>query len=184
MLDNFIRDLQLLRKADSLIGRLWFEIMARRFGLFVLSGLVAVFGLGMTNIAGLNALQASVGSLWAAVIVAIADFVLAAIIGLVAKHSKPGIELELAFDARKTAVDALQADARDVRVSIDALVQEIRDVKDTVEGFVHNPLDTAVQNLLIPAATSIINGLRSKKDRRKKEAMALPFQRAGSSRGK
>jgi hypothetical protein len=32
-------------------------------------------------------------------------------------------------------------------------------------GFVQNPLDAAVQNLLIPAATSIIKGLHSKKDR-------------------
>jgi hypothetical protein len=36
--------------------------------------------------------------------------------------------------------------------------------KDLIAGFIQNPLDAAVQNLLIPAATSIIKGLHSKKD--------------------
>jgi hypothetical protein len=110
-------------------------------------------------------LQASLGLVWAAVVVAIADFVLAAIVILVARNSEPGPEIELALDARKTAIEAIQAGALDLKVTIDAFGQEIRDAKDTIAGFVQNPLDAAVQNLLIPAATSIIKGLSSKKDK-------------------
>ena len=164
MIDDLIRDLQVLWKADSLIGKIWFNFVARRFGLFVFAGLIAVFGLGMINIAGFYALQVSVGSVWAAVIVAIADFVLAVIIMLVARNSEPGSEMELAFDVRKMAIDAIQTDARDLKVTVDALGQEIRDAKDTIAGFIHNPLDAALQNLLIPTAVSIIKGLRSKKE--------------------
>lgn len=164
MIDDFVRDLHLLRKADSLIGTIWLKVMARRFGLFVFAGLIAVFGLGMTNVAGFYALQASAGPVWAAAIVAIADFVIATTVMLVARNSEPGSEIELAFDVRQMAIDAIQADARDLRVTIDALGQEIRDAKDTIAGFVHNPLDAAAQKLLIPAAISIIKGLRSKKD--------------------
>jgi hypothetical protein len=68
------------------------------------------------------------------------------------------------LDARKTAIEAIQAGAGDLKVTIDAFGQDIRDVKDTIAGFVQNPLDAAVQNLLIPAATSIIKGRSSKKD--------------------
>jgi hypothetical protein len=123
-----------------------------------------VFGLGMANVAGFYALQVSVGPIWAAVIVAIADFVLAAIVMLLARNSAPGPEIELALDVRKMAIDAIQADARDLKVTIDALGQEIRDAKDAIAGFVHNPLDAATHKLLIPAAISIIRGLRSKKE--------------------
>ena len=60
MIDNLIRDLQVLRKADLLIGRIWLNVMARRFGLFAFAGFIAVFGLGMANVAGFYALEASV----------------------------------------------------------------------------------------------------------------------------
>jgi hypothetical protein len=72
--------------------------------------------------------------------------------------------MEQALDARKTAIEAIQASAHDLKVTIDAFGQDIRDAKDAIAGFVQNPLDAAVQNLLIPAATSIIKGLHSKKD--------------------
>ena len=164
MIDDLIRDLQLLQKADSLIGKIWLKVMARRLGLFAFAGLIAVFGLGMTNVAGFYALQTSVGLVWAAVIIAVADFVLVAIVILVAKNSEPGPEIELALDVRKMAIDAIQADAAGLKVTIDSFGQEIRDTKDTIVGFVNNPLDSAMQKLLIPAALSIIKGLHSKKN--------------------
>ena len=164
MIDDFVRDLHHLQKADALIGKIWLKILACQFGLFLFAGLIAVFGLGMTNVAGIYAFQASLGPVWAAVVVAMADFVLAAIVILVARNSQPGLEIELALDARKTAIEAVQADARDLKATLDGFGQDIRDTKDLIAGFVQNPLDAAVQNLLIPAATSIIKGLHSKKD--------------------
>jgi len=164
MFDDLVRDLHVLGKADSLIGKIWLKVMARRFGLFVFAGLIAVFGLGMTNVAGFYALQPLVGPVWAAVIISIADFVLAVVVILIARNSEPGAEMELAFDVRKMAIDAVQADAADMKVTIDALGQEIRDAKDTIAGFVNNPLDAAMQKLLIPATLSIIKGLHAKKD--------------------
>ena len=164
MIDDLVQDLHLLRKADSLIGKIWLRVIARRFSLLIFAGLIAVFGLGMTDVAGFYALQGPMGPVWAAVIVAIGDFVLAAIVLLVARNVEPGPEIELAFEVRKMAIDAIQADARDLKVTFDTFGQEIRDVKDTIAGFVHNPLDAATHKLLIPAAISIIRGLRAKKD--------------------
>jgi hypothetical protein len=164
MIDDFVRDIHDLQKADALIGKLWLKNLACQFGFFVFAGLIAVFGLGMANVAGFYALQASSGSVWAAVVVAIADFVLATIVVLVTRNSKPGPDMERALDARKTAIEAIQASARDLKVTIDAFGQDIRDAKDAIAGFVQHPLDAAVQNLLIPAATTIIKGLSSKRD--------------------
>lgn len=163
MVDNLVRDLQMLRKADFLIGKIWLGILARRFGLFAFAGLIAVFGLGMANIAGFYALQVSAGPVWGATIVAIADLVVAALVLLAAANARPGPEIELAFDVRKMAIDAIQADARDLKLTVDAFGQEIREVKANIVGFAHNPLDAAAQKLLIPAVLSIIKGMRSKK---------------------
>jgi hypothetical protein len=163
MIDNLVRDLQVLRKADFLIGKIWLGVLARRFGLFVFAGLIAVFGLGMANVAGFYALQVSAGPIWGAAIVAIVDLVIAAVVLLVAANARPGPEIELAFDVRKMALDSIQVDARDLKLTIDALGQEIREVKANIVGFAHNPLDVAMEKLLIPAALSIIKGMRSKK---------------------
>ena len=164
MIDDLFRDLRDLQKADALIGKILLNVLACRFGLFVFAGLIAVLGLGMTNLALFYALQDSLGPVWAAAVVAIADFVLAAIVTLVARNSQPGPDIKQALDARTTAIEAIQARTRDLKATIDGFGQEIRDAKDTIAGFVQHPLDAAVQNLLIPAVTSIIKGLHAKKD--------------------
>jgi hypothetical protein len=161
MIDNLVRDLQVLGKADSLIGKIWLNVMARRFGLFALASLVAVFGLGMANVAGFHALQ-SWGPVWAAAMIAGADLLLALIIVLMGRSIQPGPEIEFAFDVRKMAIEAIQTDSRDIKETVDSLGQQIRQTKDTIAGFVHHPLDTAAEHLLVPAVLSIVRGLRSK----------------------
>ncbi|HWM45849.1 MAG TPA: phage holin family protein [Xanthobacteraceae bacterium] len=164
MIDNVVRDLQVLWKADALIGKIWLNVIARRSGLFAFAGLIAVFGLGMANVAGFYGLQPSWGSVWAATMVAAADFVLAAVIALLARSAKPGPEIELALEVRKMAVESLQADTRDLKITVDMLGHDMRQAKDAIAGFVHNPLSVATDKLLVPAALSIIRGLRAKKD--------------------
>jgi len=163
MIENLVRDLQVLRKADFLIGKIWLNVLARRFALSAFAGLIAVFGLGMANVAGFYGLQLSVSPVWAAAIVAVVDLLIAALVLLIAANSRPGAEIELAFDVRKMAVESIQTDARDLKLAVDSLVHEIRDAKANLVAFTHNPLDVAAQKLLVPAALSIIRGIRSKK---------------------
>jgi len=163
MIDDLIRDLQLLWKADSVIAKIWAQVMARRFGLFALAGLIGVFGLGMANVAGFFGLQASLGSVWAAAVVALADFVLAGLVLLLGRTARPGAELELALDLRRIAVESVEADAQDLKETVDALGQEIRHTRESIASFIHHPLDAATEKLLIPAALSLFRGLRQKK---------------------
>lgn len=163
MIDNLVRDLRVLRKAESLIGRIWVTVIARRIGLLAFAGLISVFGLAMGNVAGFYALQPSVGPVWAAAIASIVDFALTAIVMLLARSAAPGPELDLALEVRTMAVEAIQADAGDLKATIEALGREIREARDSIVGFAHNPLDAAAQKLLIPAAISLIKGLRSRK---------------------
>jgi hypothetical protein len=164
MIGSVVRDLQVLWRADTLIGKVWVDVIVRRVGLMAFAGLIAVFGLGMSNVAGLYALQPTVGPVWAAGIVAAIDFALGLIVLFFARlFVGPGREIELAFDVRKMAVEALQVDAHELKLAVDTLGQEIRSVKEALVDFAHNPLDIAAQKLLIPATLSIIRGLRSRK---------------------
>ena len=164
MIDHLVRDLQVLRKADFLIGKIWLNVLARRMALFSFAGLIGLFGLGMANLAAYNALQPAIGVIWAAGVVAVADFAIAVVVLLVASKSQPGPELDVAFEVRRTALESIHEDARDLKLTIDALGQEIRNVKANITSVVHNPLDVAAEKLLIPAALSILRGLRSKKE--------------------
>lgn len=162
MIDGLVRDLQVLWKADTLIGKIWVDVVARRIGLLAFAALIATFGLGMANLAGWYALQPPVGAVWAAAIVAVVDFALGVIVLLLSSRVAPGPEMELALDVRGMAIEGLQADAQELKLAIDALGQEMRSAKETLIGFAHNPLDTAAQKLLIPAALSLVRGLRSR----------------------
>jgi hypothetical protein len=165
MMDHLIRDLQILRKADFLIAKIWLNFVLRRFGLFAFAALIALFGLGMANVACFYALQAPVGAMWAAGIVAAADLVFAAIVLLIASRSNPGPELDLALEVHSMAAESIQVDARDVKLMFDSWGREVREAKMTIAQFVHNPLNLAAQKVLVPAALSIVRGLRSKKER-------------------
>ncbi len=163
MMDDLMRDLQVLWKADSLIGRIWLNVIARRLGLLVFAALIAVFGLGMANVAGFYGLQPAYGFVWSAAIVAIVDFVLAALVLWLASRAQPGHDLELAHEVRKMAMASLVSDTGDVRLAVDSIRQDIQQTRDTIAGFVQNPLNAATERLLVPAALSLLRGLRSKK---------------------
>ena len=53
MIDHLIRDLQDLRKADFLIGKIWPIVLVRRAALFAFAAVIGVFGRGMVNVASL-----------------------------------------------------------------------------------------------------------------------------------
>lgn len=164
MIDNLVRDLQVLWKADALIGKIWLNVMARRLGLFAFAGLIAVFGLAMANLAGFYALLPFWGPIWAATLISSADVVLATLIVLLGRSAEPGPEIGLALDVRKMAIESLETDTRDLKVTVDGLGQNLREVQATVAGFVRNPMGAATDKLLVPAALSLIRGLRSKKE--------------------
>ena len=153
MFEDFVRHLQVFSKVESLIARIWLTLLMRRFAVFALAGLIAVFGLGMADLAAYLWLQASLGPVWAAVIVALADFVVAAILAAYGAQAGPGPEMELATELRSMALDSLQADARALEA----------DIKNVVAGFITNPLDAAAHKLLLPAVVAIIRGLRARR---------------------
>jgi len=163
MFDDFIHHIQVLSKVDSLIARIWLAAMARRFTLSALAGLIAVFGLGMADLAAFFQLQTSLGNVWAAAIVAAADFIIAALMAFYAGRAKPGPELEVAMEVRGLAIKSFQEDAHELEAGAQAFMQQARDAKNTLAGLVSNPLDAAAQKLLLPAVIAVVRGLRRRR---------------------
>jgi hypothetical protein len=67
--------------------------------------------------------QASLGAVRAAAIVAAVDLLIAAIGLLVGSNSRLGPEIDVAFEVRKMAIEAIQADARDLKLTFEGIGQ-------------------------------------------------------------
>ncbi len=152
MIEAFVRDLQALRKADILIGKIWLQVLLRRFGLALFAALIGVFALGMLNVAAFLGLQPGLGPVQAAALVAVGDLVIAGLVLLLAVRTRPGPEIELAQQIRTMALDQLQADAGALKAGMTQLV--------------HDPLDAAAQRLLVPAVLGLLRHLRGRRESR------------------
>jgi hypothetical protein len=160
-MENLIRDVRILFKADRLIADVWFGVLLRRSGLRAAGAVIAAFALAMANLAGLLGLSHLVGMAWSASIIAVMDGALAAAAFLLASQSKPGSELELAQDVRRMALDALTVDSQELQTTIAAVRDDIRSAKLAVTGLVHRPIDLATEALLIPLVRSLVKSLTS-----------------------
>jgi hypothetical protein len=58
---------------------------------------------------------------------------------LVGHNSRPGPEIDLAFEVRKWPSSRFQADTRDLKRIVDDLGRNIQDARATVAGFVQKP---------------------------------------------
>jgi len=135
-MERLSRALRALARADTLIVTIWLSVAAKRGVLLALAALAATVGFAMLDVAGYFALEPHVGPLWAALIVAGADFLVAAVLALASTFVKPGRDLELATELRDHAVEQLA-------------------------GLVANPVGAAGQALVGPLTSILMQVLRS-----------------------
>lgn len=135
-MEKLSRALRALARADTLIATIWLAVAAKRGLLLALAALVAALGVGMLDVAGYFALEPHIGPLWGALSVAVGDFVVAALLALVASFVRPGRDLDLALELRENAVEQLSALAA-------------------------NPVDLAGQALIGPLTSIVLRTLRS-----------------------
>jgi len=147
-----LRHLRVLWRAERIIAEARLRIALRRSMLFAFAGLIAVFGLGMLNVAAYFFLAAYWGSVWAAAAAALGDFVIAVVVVAVALAVRPGPELPAAIELRDVSMQGLEAELAPLQDRFTWLSRAARD-----------PFDTVLPAILIPLITSIVRGLRKSK---------------------
>jgi hypothetical protein len=152
VLQRIFRHARALWQVEGTIAHARFGLTMRRTVLYAMAGLIAVFGLGMLNVAAFFAFQSSWGPVWAAVAAALGDFLVAAIVAVVALTAKPGPHLNAALDMRQSALDG-----------IDAEIATLQHPFAWLSRGAHSSIDAALPAILIPLATAIVRGLRRKK---------------------
>jgi hypothetical protein len=152
VLQRIFRHVRDLWRVEGTIAQARFGLTMRRSVLYALAGLIAVFGLGMLNVAAFFAFQSWWGPVWAAVAAAIGDFAVAAVVAAIALTAKPGAHLDSALETRQSALDG-----------IDAEIATLQHPLSWLSGTARSSIDTALPAILIPLVTAIVRGMRRKK---------------------
>jgi hypothetical protein len=147
--ENIVKNLRVLWRADRVIAEIRMRHMLIGLGLRAFAALIAAFGLLMLELSAYFALVQVWSAIIAAAILGGVNFVIAAILFMIAARPPAGRELELASEIHNSAVDALQIEARAVQSQF--------------SGMVHHPLNSALPMLLVPLITIIVRSLKKPK---------------------
>ena len=147
--ENIVKNLRVLWRADRIIADIRMRHMLIGLGLRAFAALIAAFGLLMLELSAYFALVQIWSAIIAAAILGGVNFVIAAILFMIAARPPAGRELELASEIHNSAVDALQLEARAVQSQF--------------SGMVHHPLNSALPMVLVPLITIIVRSLKKPK---------------------
>ena len=144
--ENVVKNLRVLWRTDRIIADIRMRHLLVGLGLRAFAALIAAFGLLMLEMAAYFALVQIWSAIYAATILGVVNFVIAAVLFVIAGRPPAGRELELANEIHDSAVDALQIEARAVQSQLFGIVQ--------------HPLNSALPMLLVPLITIIVRSLK------------------------
>jgi len=143
--ENVVKHLRALWRTDRIIADIRLRHLLIGLGLRAFAALIAAFGLLMLELSAYFALVQIWSAIAAAAALGAINFVIAAILFLVAGRSPSGRDIELANEIHGASIEALQLEARALQAQ--------------VTGAVHHPLST-IAPVLVPLIAIIIKNMQ------------------------
>ena len=162
-MNRISRNLSLLWRTESLIVQRRATAVRKQMGLLAVAGLVAIFGLAMLGIAAFFALKPFVGEASAALIVGVADLLIAALLALLAANTNADDELAPAIEVRDMTIKDLEAEA-------ESFIADVKTATNDLKRAAHDPLGSLAPALAEPLIGAAIRGLRRRKNQPKSES--------------
>ena len=144
--ENVVKHLRVLWRTERIIADIRMRHLLVGLGLRAFAALIAAFGLLMLELSAYFALVQIWSAISAAAILGVLNFLIAAILFVIAARPPTGRELELANEIHGSSVDGLQLEARALQ--------------SQVSGLIHHPLNEILPLLLVPLITIIVKSLR------------------------
>lgn len=108
-MDRTLRNLRLIIRAQSALLEARLGEVGWQVGLLVVAGVAVLFGLAMLDVAGFLALEPQIGPGWAALAVAVGNFLIASLLALLALRPAHSPATRRAREARDLALADLEA---------------------------------------------------------------------------
>ena len=144
--EKVVKHLRVLWRTDRIIADIRMRHLLVGVGLRAFAALIAAFGLLMLELSAYFALVQIWSAIFAAAILGAANFMIAAVLFMIAARPPSGRELELANEIHDSSVEALQFEARALQ--------------SQVSGTIHHPLNGVLPLLIVPLITIIIKSLK------------------------
>lgn len=148
-MNRISRNLTTLYRTERLIARRQMAVLRQQTGLMLFAGLMTGIAIIMLNVAAFYALSVVLAAHYAALIVALANLVLAILVVSVASRMSAEKELEPATELRDMAIAELEADLEEV-------ASEARELTRNVGRIARDPLGTALPALLGPLISILL----------------------------
>ena len=184
-METLVRNLKLLWKSDRMLAEIRLKLVAQKIILFVLAGLGGLFALGMLNMAIFFAIQETLGSAIAALLVGLGNLLLAGILLLVVQRLDTGPEAKVVEEVREMALADIEAEAKAFQGELRLVRDEIADMRSGITSLVKNPMDVLTPRLLLPATAALAKLVTaSGKSARTSAKKTSPKTRTSASRRK
>src|SRR5690349_10709043 len=140
-----VNHLRVLWRTDRIVADIRLRHLLTGLGLRAFAALIAAFGLLMLELSAYFALVQIWSAIAAAAVLGAINFVIAAVLFVIAGRPPSGRDIELANEIHDTSIEALQLEARAFQTQL--------------TGAVHHPLSTIVP-VLVPLIAIIVKNMR------------------------
>ena len=184
-METLVRNLKLLWKSDRMLAEIRLKLVAQKIVLFVLAGLGGLFALGMLNMAVFFAIQETLGSSIAALLVGLGNLLPAAGLLLLVQRIDGGREARVVEEVREMALADIETEAKAFQSELRLVRDEIADMRSSITKLVKNPMDVLTPRLLLPATAALAKLVTSSgKSARTSAKKTSPKTRTSAARRK
>lgn len=160
-----ILKLQILARSEMALFRIQARRNAARAVLLAVALVFVLLALGMLNFAGYQALAVNQGSAIAAMLVALADGVIAIIVIVIARSAGPNVEQEkMVRDIRDLAYNELSADFDEVKEKVTQVTEDVRRIRSGFSA-VTGGTSGNMANSLAPILSLLIGALKKSRNK-------------------
>ncbi len=153
-MNRISRNISIVLRSERLIAQRHLAVLRRQTGMMAAAGIAAGVGLIMLNVSAFLALSATMSQPTAALIISIANLVVAAM--LVSLAGKSNVEQETApvVEVRDMALEDIEAELR-------AAANEAKATTDAIKGMARDPLGAIAPGIAGSVAKAVIKNIKS-----------------------
>ena len=152
-MNRISRNLSIILRSERLIAQRRLAVLRRQTGMMVAAAIVGGIGLIMLNAAAYLALSSWTSPAVSALIVAVANLALAALLASIATNTTAEAEITPVAEVRDLAMEDLEAEMQ-------GAAQEVRELTNNVRRVASDPLGIGGAKVLGTALTTILKNIK------------------------